>query len=260
MADKVLSFYDTLAAHYHLLFEDWDKAIDRQARVLQKLLPLAAGNPLRILDCACGIGTQALGFASMGHHVSASDLSPAAVERAVREARLRSLDIDFRVSDMTCLSEFPDAAFDVVVTLDNALSHLSHRQLQQALGAIRSKLRPGGLFIASIRDYDQLCREKPSTQPAALYGGDGHRRIVQQVWDWKGDTGYTLHLYITAQAGERWEVHHFVSHYNCLLREEAFKLMQQAGFEEVHWLMPQESGYYQPLVLARVPHQQNRRV
>jgi glycine/sarcosine N-methyltransferase len=254
MADTVLSFYDTLAAHYHLLFEDWNKAIDRQARVLQKLLPSHAGHPLKILDCACGIGTQALGLASMGHRVSASDLSPAAVERATHEAGLRSLDIDFRVSDMTSLSEFPEAAFDVIVALDNALPHLNQTQLQQAFRAIRSRLRPGGLFLASIRDYDQLSREKPSTQPVAFYGEPGNRRIVQQVWDWEGDASYTLHIYITVQTGEGWSVHHFVSRYNCLLREEASTLMQQAGLEEVHWLMPPESGYYQPLVLARAPH------
>ncbi len=28
-----------------------------------------------ILDCACGIGTQAIGLASMGYQVTASDIS-----------------------------------------------------------------------------------------------------------------------------------------------------------------------------------------
>jgi hypothetical protein len=27
--------------------------------------------------------------------------------------------------------------------------------------------------------------------------------------------------------------------------------LELAGFEQVQWLMPQESGFYQPIVLAR---------
>jgi len=55
---------------------------------------------LSILDAACGIGTQALGLAAMGHRVTGSDLSVAAVERARRQARDRGLSIPFSVADM----------------------------------------------------------------------------------------------------------------------------------------------------------------
>ena len=85
MAGKVLSFYELLADHFHLIFDDWDKSIERQARILNPLLAAqGCGHPLKILDCACGIGTQALGFASFGHRVVTSDLSRAAVNRARR--------------------------------------------------------------------------------------------------------------------------------------------------------------------------------
>ncbi len=33
MADKVLSFYEVLADYYHLIFEDWDRSIQRQAGI-----------------------------------------------------------------------------------------------------------------------------------------------------------------------------------------------------------------------------------
>lgn len=38
--------------------------------------------PARILDCACGIGTQTLGLAGAGYRVHGTDLSPEAVRRA----------------------------------------------------------------------------------------------------------------------------------------------------------------------------------
>ena len=60
--------YNELASHYHLIFENWEASIDRQATVLSSILKreCSLDGPARILDCACGIGTQSLGLAKMG--------------------------------------------------------------------------------------------------------------------------------------------------------------------------------------------------
>lgn len=254
MTERILNFYEPLADHYHLIFDDWNKAIQRQAGILHPLLAQYAGiSPLKILDCACGIGTQALGFAGLGHCVVASDLSPAAVNRAQSEAKKRGLEITFHVSDMCALTEISEGGFDVVAALDNALPHLTVQQLNLAVVAMRSKLKANGLFIASIRDYDALILQKPTMQKPAFYGVEGNRRIVHQVWDWTSNTSYILHLYFTVQSGQTWTTHHFVSEYRCLLREEFSLALQSAGFREIQWLDPAQSGFYQPLVVARWP-------
>jgi SAM-dependent methyltransferase len=252
MQDEIASFYSPLAEHYHLIFEDWDESINRQARVLNPLLSAEMRDgSLKILDCACGIGTQSLGFAAQGHQVVASDISPGAIARAKREGEVRSRRISFHILNMTSLVEIQDADFDVVTALDNALPHLTPEELPLALRAIASKLLPNGLFLASTRDYDTLMLQRPTVQPPAFYGAEGDRRIVHQIWDWVDDRRYTLHLYITQGSGVTWESHHFVSEYRCLLREELAGALEAAGFEKVRWLMPAESGYYQPIVLAR---------
>lgn len=252
MTEKILSFYEPLAEHYHLIFEDWNRAIERQAKILNPLLAEhMPGHPLKILDFACGIGTQALGLAGFGHQLTASDLSRAEVTRAKYEAEIRGLNISFHVSDMTFLAEITDCDFDVVAALDNALPHLTAEQLRSAVEAAGSKLKPNGLFLASIRDYDTLVLERPASQEPALYGEEGDRRIIHQIWDWVDATKYTLHLYITRQSGQTWITYHFVSEYRCLLRNELSTVLQSNGFREVRWLMPEESGFYQPLVLAR---------
>jgi 2-polyprenyl-3-methyl-5-hydroxy-6-metoxy-1,4-benzoquinol methylase len=256
MDGQVRKFYEELADFYSLLFEDWDGAIVRQASLLNRLLATHSnGNPLRILDCACGIGTQSIGLAGVGHQVIGSDLSEAAILRARREARLRSLAIPFCVSDMASLREVGEGGFDAVVAMDNALPHLSADQLRQAAKAIASKLRRGGLFMASIRDYDVLILEKPRMETPAFHGAPGGRRIVHQVWDWEryaGEgSGYLLHQYITVESSEGWLAHHFVSVYRCLLRQELSEALKGAGFGEICWIMPAESGFYQPLVLAK---------
>jgi glycine/sarcosine N-methyltransferase len=254
MNDLILGFYDSLAPYYHLIFEDWDRSIERQAAILHSLLEAQSGAGARtILDCACGIGTQAIGLARHGHHVLGSDLSPAAVERAKREAAGRGLNISFLVSDMTSLAEIEERGFDVVLALDNALPHLAPAAIKNAVSAMSTKLRPGGVFLASTRDYDALIRERPTLQGPCFYGRDGQRRIVLQVWDWIDRDRYTLHVYITHQTDGRWETGHFVSEYRCLQRGELSRALASAGLEGIRWLMPDESGFYQPIVVARKP-------
>ncbi len=254
MNDSILGFYDSLAPYYHLIFEDWDKSIERQAAILHSLLEAqSVAGPRKILDCACGIGTQAIGLACHGHEVVGSDLSPAAVERARREAAIRGLNISFLVSDMTSLAGIEERGFDVVVALDNALPHLAPAAIKNAVSAMSSKLRTGGIFLASTRDYDALIRERPRVQGPSFYGGEGKRRIVLQVWDWIDRERYVLHMYITHQTDGHWETHHCVSEYRCLQRGELSRALASAGLEGIRWLMPDESGFYQPIVLARKP-------
>jgi SAM-dependent methyltransferase len=257
MTNDPSAFYNELADYYHLIFDDWDRSIARQATVLNGLLASQLGNaPLNILDCACGIGTQAIGLAQLGHHVVASDLSPAAVRRAENEAAQRGLPIQFFVSDMTMLREGEQSGFDAVIALDNALPHLDPSQLRQAATTFASKLRPNGLFIGGIRDYDALIVERPASLPPAFCGEPGSRRIVHQIWDWNDtaspDPGYRLHLYITLESPQGWKALHFVSSYRCLLREELSAALAAAGFTEIRWFTPAQTGSYQPLVLARL--------
>jgi 2-polyprenyl-3-methyl-5-hydroxy-6-metoxy-1,4-benzoquinol methylase len=76
----IQDFYDQLAPYYHLIFEDWQASIDRQGNCLDAIIRAEWGPSFRtVLDAAAGIGTQALGLATRGYQVTASDLSPAKV-------------------------------------------------------------------------------------------------------------------------------------------------------------------------------------
>lgn len=123
--------YDDLAPYYHLIYENWETSIIRQSATLSAVLKKECGlaNTARILDCACGIGTQALGLAKAGFRVAGCDVSPRAIERAQTEASRRGLDIQFCVANMLDLASLEKARFDAVICMDNALPHLeSHEQ------------------------------------------------------------------------------------------------------------------------------------
>ena len=160
------SWYDDLAAHYHLIFEDWDESIRRQGRVLSRLLP-APPEAGTLLDCACGIGTQSLALAQAGYRVEASDTSVAAVERTQREAAQRGLRIACRVDDMRTLAGARPAYFGAVVAIDNALPHMnSDAEIAASLTAMQQRLVSGGILLVSLRDYGTLRGDRPAMTPA----------------------------------------------------------------------------------------------
>jgi len=105
--------HDALAACYHLIFESWDASMARQAAALGPLIESACGKqPARILDAACGIGTQAIGPALRGHAVTGSDLSETAlsetaIARSSVETAARNLAIPFYSADSRDLSAVP---------------------------------------------------------------------------------------------------------------------------------------------------------
>ncbi|MDH3592967.1 MAG: SAM-dependent methyltransferase, partial [Planctomycetota bacterium] len=62
-------FYDALAAHFHLIHADWDASVELQGEQLDGVIQEFAPGARTVLDCACGIGTQALGLAARGYAV-----------------------------------------------------------------------------------------------------------------------------------------------------------------------------------------------
>jgi len=194
------TLYDPMADSYHLIFQDWQETIDRQRVLISRLL-LAPSESRPILDCACGIGTQALGLAKAGFSVEGSDLSAAQVERARTEAAIRNLEIEFRVDDMRTLATAPTGKYGAVLVFDNALPHLdSDEEIREALTAMRDRLRPGGKLLISLRDYASVMTEHPAMAPPRFYGAHGERRIVHQVWDWQDERRYAVHIFISTEA------------------------------------------------------------
>ena len=252
MADLVQP-YDEFAAHYDQIFEDWEASIARQATVLADILDRECGHkqPIRVLDCACGIGTQSLGLAMKGLDVTGCDISVGAIQRARSEASKRGLRIPYSVSDMVQLSGIQEATFDAVICIDNSLPHLqTEEDLLHAAQQAYRRLRPGGSYIGSIRDYDQLIAERPTTQGPFFYSDQGNRRIVFQIWDWLDERRYRFHLYVTRSMESAWQTFHFTSIYRAVLRDELQRILEGAGFINVRWLSPSDSDFYQPIFIA----------
>lgn len=248
-------FYDELAERYDLMYADWDASIARQGRALDVLLTAALGaGPHAVLDNACGIGTQALGLALLGHRVTGSDLSPVSAARAAREAAGRGLALSVAAADMRALP-FADAAFDAVVCADNALPHLlTARDVRAALAETLRVLRPGGLLLLSTRAYGELRRVRPRSEALHVRTGPEGRTVTFQLWHWHPDKErYDLELFQLLPTGDTWTTRTSTATYWALPEEETAQYARQAGFTDPLWHAPADTGFHQPLLTARRP-------
>ena len=272
---EVKEFYDGWAEEYHLIFADWKQSIERQGVILTDVIRSQLGNTAEtVLDCTCGIGTQSIGLASHGFRVNATDLSSKAVARAKREAGTFGVSLSCDVADIRSLDSVITDRFDVVLTCDNSICHLlEDDDLRSATKQMYARVRPGGLFLASIRDYDALKKEADGMASTQQLPGDFKqsaaglphatiprvfddpegRRIVFQVWDWStdGKTYGVNQFCLSGGNADTWTTTYRKSRFRALLREELNGFLDGAGFKEIHWHMPEQTGFYQPIVTAR---------
>ncbi|MBQ6468564.1 MAG: class I SAM-dependent methyltransferase [Lachnospiraceae bacterium] len=248
--DITQTFYDNMASRYEKLFQDWHAATREQAVILDRIFREHGFGPeSRVLDCACGIGTQAVGLAALGYHVTASDISGGELAEAKKRAGEQGTAIRFARADFRALEDTFSEAFDIVIAMDNALPHmLTEEDLERAVGSITGRLRAGGLFIASIRDYDSLLREKPPYSPPYIHKTESGQRVSFQTWDWSGDR-YRLVQYMIEDEGEP-AVSRFECEYRAVRREELTALLQKNCCGKVEWKFPEETGFYQPVAAA----------
>ena len=245
------TFYDNLATQYDKLFLDWQATTQEQAVILDKLFrDNGFDKSAHILDCACGIGTQAIGLAAMGYDMTASDISVGALAEARERAARNNVQIPFSNADFCALPETFASQFDVIIAMDNALPHMLTREaLESAIKSITSQIVDGGMFVASIRDYDALLMDKPPYSPPYIHKTANGQRVSFQTWKWDGDN-YRLIQYIIDDE-DPLQISKFECEYRATRREEMTELLMANGCRKVVWLFPDETGFYQPIVVAR---------
>ncbi|MCR5135518.1 MAG: class I SAM-dependent methyltransferase [Oscillospiraceae bacterium] len=249
--DITQSFYDNMATQYDKLFLDWQSTTREQAVILNRIFDENGFDcTSHLLDCACGIGTQAIGLAAMGYHVTASDISDGELAEARERAQKNGVKIRFEHADFRALSETFTEQFDLVIAMDNALPHmLTGEALETAVRSIVAQIRPGGIFVASIRDYDSLLSSRPPYSPPYIHRTEKGQRVSFQTWVWNGDI-YQLTQYIIEDE-ESLRISKFVCEYRATLRQELTDLLLACGCSSVEWKFPEETGFYQPIVVAR---------
>jgi hypothetical protein len=110
---------------------------------------------------------------------------------------------------------------------------------------------PGGLVLISTRDYDELRRTRPGATPVQVSRNDAGLAATFQVWRWHDDgERYDYDHLMLVQEHSGWRVGHRTGTYWALTRAELSALAVDAGLTAVRWLLPEETGFFQPLLVA----------
>jgi SAM-dependent methyltransferase len=141
--------YEDVIANLRAAYDRGAEARDRATKTAWKeeerqrfLDTLRAEGKQTLLEVGAGTGQDGLFFQQGGLDVTCADLSPAMVARC-HEKGLRAYVRDFLHLD------FPPASFDAVYAI-NCLLHVPKADLPAVLAALRTVLRPDGLFYLGL--------------------------------------------------------------------------------------------------------------
>lgn len=113
---------------------------------------LAMKEGARVLELCCGDGFNACHFYSVrAHEVVSVDIDPDAIASARRN--FRPPNVTYGVADIR--NAMPPGSFDNVIW-DAAIEHFTEQEITALLGAIKSRLAPGGV----LSGYTMVEREE----------------------------------------------------------------------------------------------------
>ena len=253
IASMTEHYYNSLAPFYKYMYQDWEASVQRQAEALDGVIREFLGEkPKTVLDAACGIGTQSIGLAKLGYQVTASDLSPVAIEQAREEALRHGVQIEFNVVDMRQVREAYQRQFDIVIACDNSVPHLhSDDEILLAFKQFYQCVKPGGGCLISVRDYAQMERAEKGKQmiPRLIHQTDHGQVILIDVWDFDGNS-YEITTYLVEDEGKPEANTKIIlgGKYYWVGISTLETLLKEAGFEDIHIL---RERFFQPLILAK---------
>lgn len=240
-AQEVSDQYSKISQHYEYWFKSsWPEPAQIQGKALEKVLRgQGLEGRLRALDLTSGMGTQAIGLAMCGHDVVALDISEGQVVRGQHEAKAldAAMPIEFVLGDATHPVDYVSGSFDAVFSFGNSLPLLgSAEALCSALSESLSLLKPGGVFVASLRDHTDLRNRQPHLIGSGPVNIDGKKGVWVETGIWMPDgKHYTSHITFVLNEPQHEEYYYPFPPLAAVTKEEFMELMQSAGFSDVSY-------------------------
>jgi SAM-dependent methyltransferase len=168
--------YDTMAERY-LAWSDLRPSPTRLRYLALALELIPPGSD--VLDLGCGAGVPMTAALAEDRAVTGVDISSTQLALARRNVP----GATFLRADMTALT-FEPASLDAVVAF-YSLTHVPRDEQAELLGHIRSWLRPGGIFLASMGADDEPGDVEPDWLGVDMYfshfGARANRRLVESA-------------------------------------------------------------------------------
>lgn len=234
------------------MLKNWEDKIQKQGKILSLLFKNYAKIDVKhVLDCTCGIGIQTISLAYENYDVFGSDISQKELEVAKKESIKRNLNIEYFHADCRFLEKSTNKHFDVIISIDSALPHLLTRNnFLLAFKSIYNRLQPGGIFLSSYRDYATLLNEKPNmAYPVRFNKEKDIEYTILRRWKWDDDIIYSKQ-YVIADSVSGSKLYTNSYKQWAVTKNTLIEIAKETGYSEIHWLLPETSGFSQPILCA----------
>lgn len=104
-------------------------------------------NIVTVLDMTCGTGSQVFWLIGQGYKVTGSDLSKQLLAVAKKKALDKKVKVRFLHGDMR---DIQIGKFDAVITIANAIGHVTKAGFTKTVKNVASNLQDGGIYIFDI--------------------------------------------------------------------------------------------------------------
>ena len=143
------------ADHYNLESATYDVFNEKKAIVINKCIKkiLEQNHVQTVLDLTCGTGSQVFYLSQHGFDAQGYDINAKMIEIAKNKALEKGLALKFSLGDMRTTRT---AEKDAVVTVFNAVGHLTKQDFYRAIQNIYLNLKCGGLYIFDIFNLNYL--------------------------------------------------------------------------------------------------------
>ena len=187
-----------------------------------------------LLDVSIGTGSITLPLASLGVHLSGSDLSENMLARCGKKAAAAGIDIDLKQSDFREVTQvLPGKQFDCVASTGNSLAYVSNTDVAKALTLVK----PNGYLYFDLRNWDYILRERPRFYLYNPMHKDDVRINLMQVWDYNADGSMTFNLLYTFEKNERiFQKEQFEEHYFPVSRKFLMNTLSALGYQKINIL------------------------
>lgn len=191
-----------------------------------------------LLDVSIGTGSITLPLASLGVHLSGSDLSENMLARCGKKAAAAGIDIDLKQSDFREVTQvLPGKQFDCVASTGNSLAYVSNTDVAKALTQMDMLVKPNGYLYFDLRNWDYILRERPRFYLYNPMHKDDVRINLMQVWDYNADGSMTFNLLYTFEKNERiFQKEQFEEHYFPVPRKFLMDTLSALGYQKINIL------------------------
>ena len=201
-----------------------------------KSIEAQKGQPLAILDAACGSGMHAIALAELGYKVSGADLYPEMIGKAQSNATQARQDVHFQSAGFGQLSHaFGSGKFNALLCLGNSLPHAtSELALSETLADFHNCLKEGSLLLIQNRNFDQVLAKKERWMEPQATNENGMEWVFLRFYDFEADGLISFNiLTLKREQGAMWQTNLTSTFLKPLTKDYLDTQLTQAGFKDI---------------------------